>query len=226
VSVHLSEEEQLESLKRWWKENGLQTVLMVVLVTGGWFGWQFWQDFKREQAEAASLQYIEMMDIAASSATSEEQLAKYSHLAHTLKDYYADSHYAHFAALLLARQAVDQNDLETAKQELEWVLENSTDEALEQIVRLRLARVQVELGEVDAALELLEKPSESFVSIYAEARGDFYLLENETEAARAAYQSALDSLGARDAGARSVLEMKINQVMSSAAPLPASPEDV
>ena len=197
MSVHLSEEEQLESLKRWWKENGLQTLLTVVLVTGGWFGWQFWQDFNQEQAEAASLQYIEMMDIAASPVNSEEQLAKFTHLAHTLKDHYENSHYAHFAALILARRAIDENDLQTAREELEWVLANNSDEALEHIVSLRLARVRAELGEIDAALALVEKSPEGFASIFAEARGDFYLLENNAEAARAAYQSALDVLPIR-----------------------------
>ena len=42
MAEDITEEEQIEALKRWCAENGMQTVLAVVLVTGGYFGWQFW----------------------------------------------------------------------------------------------------------------------------------------------------------------------------------------
>ena len=38
MAEDITEEEQIEALKRWWAENGMQTVLAVVLVIGGYFG--------------------------------------------------------------------------------------------------------------------------------------------------------------------------------------------
>ena len=43
MAEHLSDEEQLESFKRWFKENGLSTIVVVVLAAGGYFGWEFWK---------------------------------------------------------------------------------------------------------------------------------------------------------------------------------------
>ncbi len=44
MAEHLSEEEQLEALKRWLSENGTSTVVGVVLAISGYLGWGFWQD--------------------------------------------------------------------------------------------------------------------------------------------------------------------------------------
>ena len=62
MADHLSEEEQIEAVKRWWAANGMQTILAVVLVIGGYFGWQAWTDHVDDQAAAASLVYQEMLD--------------------------------------------------------------------------------------------------------------------------------------------------------------------
>ena len=40
MADHITEEEQIEALKRWWDENGKQVVLAIVLTVGGYFGWQ------------------------------------------------------------------------------------------------------------------------------------------------------------------------------------------
>ena len=40
MAEHLTDEQQFESLKQWWKENGMQLVLLVVLAVGGWYAWQ------------------------------------------------------------------------------------------------------------------------------------------------------------------------------------------
>ena len=44
MADHITEEEQIEALKRWWDENGKQVVLAIVLTVGGYFGWQAWTD--------------------------------------------------------------------------------------------------------------------------------------------------------------------------------------
>ena len=62
MADHITEEEQIEALKRWWEENGKQTILGIALIVGGYFGWQAWTDHSEEQASAASLTYQEMLD--------------------------------------------------------------------------------------------------------------------------------------------------------------------
>ena len=62
MADHITEEEQIEALKRWWEENGKQTILGIALIVGGYFGWQAWTDHSVEQSSAASLTYQEMVD--------------------------------------------------------------------------------------------------------------------------------------------------------------------
>ena len=62
MADHITEEEQIEALKRWWDENGKQVVLAIVLTVGGYFGWQAWTDYVEEKTAAASLVYQEMLD--------------------------------------------------------------------------------------------------------------------------------------------------------------------
>ena len=102
MADHLSEEEQIEAFKRWWAENGLQTILGVVLIVGGYFGWQGWQQAQQEQAGQASELYMEMVNIISSQAAGEPlNVAKRVAVetsAEQLKQDYAGSGYAQFAA--------------------------------------------------------------------------------------------------------------------------------
>lgn len=214
MADHLTEQEQMEMLKRWWKERGAQTLLLVILGVGGWFGWHQWQDYKERNAQQASLVYDEMMGLAGQTSELDEgQRARVNELAQTLTETYANSQYAHYASLLLARIAVADKDLNRAEVELRAVM-NTADDELAAVARLRLARVLAARGEYDDALALVEhEVSSALVSQYAEVRGDIQVLRGDLGAARAAYQAALDALDATQDNGRAVLELKLNQVL-------------
>ena len=44
MELYDSEEQQVEAIKDWWKENGKAVVLGVVVGLGGLFGWRYYQD--------------------------------------------------------------------------------------------------------------------------------------------------------------------------------------
>ena len=50
MADHLQEEEQLEAIQQWWRENRVSVVAAVVLTLGGSFGWSEYQDYSQEQA--------------------------------------------------------------------------------------------------------------------------------------------------------------------------------
>jgi len=224
VSAHLTDEEQLENLKRWWRENGLQSLLVVVLALGGWFGWQYWQERRQSLAEQASVLYNQMLSIEAETAEgtlTPEQRASLTHLAVTLKDAYGRSQYGRYAALLMAKLAVADNDLEAAARELRWVFERADDPAMKLLARLRLARVESARGQYQQALDLLAVDSPGALApAYAEVRGDILLRQGSIDAARSAYQTALATLSPEDVGTRAMLELKLGQV-----PVPAAPNN-
>src|SRR3990167_10017636 len=56
AALDLQEQEQLDTLKAWWTENGsrlLGALLVVVVAVGGWRGWQYYQN--QQSSEAATL---------------------------------------------------------------------------------------------------------------------------------------------------------------------------
>lgn len=220
MAEHHTDEQQLESLKHWWKQNGMQLVLIVALSVGGWYAWQQWQGNKKIKAEMGSLVYIEMMDIASQAPLNnlpDEQREMMVEKSQILKNDYANTQYAHYAGLLLAKLAVAEKRLDDAVEELQTVIDNTEGEELSYIAKMRLARVEVARENYSQALQLLEgdMPPEILPSV-AELRGDIHLLAGNQPAARAAYQRALDTLGTEDQRLRALLELKLNQVVSAA----------
>jgi len=217
VADHLSEEEQIEAFKRWWAENGLQTLLSIVLVVGGYFGWQSWQQHEQDQAAEASDLYTEMVEIVSSQAQGERlNVAKRVAVeasADQLKQDFAGSGYAQFAALLKAKLAVDNNELDAAAAELQWVLDAGPELETERLTRLRLARVEAARGNLDTALQMVQgiDPAE-MKSAYEEAKGDFYVQQGNADSAFTAYQAALETNQSTDSTIGSILQLKISQV--------------
>ncbi len=187
VDVNLSEEEQVEALKKWWKENGKSVVAGIVIGLGGVFGWQYWSQHQQQVAEQASLQFEQLTDsVAAGSAAAVAQ-------ANALIAAYGDSAYARFAALDLAKVKFQQGDVAGAKEQLRWVVANADDQALQQIARLRLARLLLDEGGLDEALSLIaQAPTDDFRGDFAELRGDIALKKGDRTAARQAYGEALE----------------------------------
>ena len=60
-----SEQEELEALHKWWKENGRAVAIGLVLGLGGVFGWTTWQARVEAAAEEQSVAYQNLADTAA-----------------------------------------------------------------------------------------------------------------------------------------------------------------
>ena len=57
VDVYRTEEEQVEALKRWFRDNGRSLVTAILIALILVFGFRYWQDSQLRQREAASAQY-------------------------------------------------------------------------------------------------------------------------------------------------------------------------
>jgi predicted negative regulator of RcsB-dependent stress response len=228
VSVHLTEEEQLEVLKRWWKDYGRTVLLAAVIAIGGYFGFTTWQEHQRQQAENASEIYdqlIKLADFTPGKTLSEADRATFNHLAQELKDGDSKSMYAHSAAFFLAKLAVMDEKLDEAAAELKWVLSAKPEVATEQLARLRLARVlTAQKSYADAMAQLSVEPAAAFASDYAEARGDILKAQGDLAAARTAYEQALSTNDPQQQERHMLLQMKVDDLkVADASPVPATP---
>jgi len=186
-----SEEEQLEVVKRWWKENGTSLIAGAVLAAAGVFGWNAWQNYQEGKAEAASARYQQLINMTAGTTLEDDQLSEAQTLIDELTDDYGNTLYAELAQLLEARLAVDQDDLSTAKQALQDVASHSSRRYVQSVAWLRLARIEVAQGNPEAALALLDQPiSDALAAQQANVRGDAFFAQNQPEQAREAWQTA------------------------------------
>ncbi|MGO2146642.1 YfgM family protein [Halomonas sp.] len=188
-----SEEEQLDIVKRWWKENGTSLIAGAALAAAGVFGWNAWQNYQQGQSEAASVRYQQLVNVATANELDEQQTASARELISELTDDYGKTLYAELALLMDARLAVQQGDIDAAKISLEQVADNSSRRYVQSLAWLRLARIEVANGNPEAALALLDEPiSEALAAQQANVRGDAYAALEQTNQARSAWQNALE----------------------------------
>lgn len=196
--AYQSEDEQVEALKKWFRENGRHAVTGILVAAVAAFGIFSWQQRQQHRTDSASVDYQNLLQavrgIEAETADAnkqKEQLATVRHLAETLKTDYESSTYAQLAALFKARLAVDENDFAQAETEFKWVLEHKPSAEIKALTQLRLARVLHAKGDDDAALKQLDEASAgSYASAYVQLKGDIAQTRGDIEAARAAYVRA------------------------------------
>lgn len=206
-----TEEEQLEALKNWWKKNGTAIVLAVVAAIAGTVGWQTWNARQAAQNAEASRMYENLTDaVRVSMSGGEVGIESIHHLSEELKDKHARSGYAGFAALLMARVAVEAGDLNEAQAQLSWVIEHAREQDLRTLASIRKAQLLLTLEELEQARQLLRSVTPgAYASLWHEVMGDLHYLEGDAALARDAYLQAKSFLG----GQSSVLiQLKIDDL--------------
>ncbi|MFO6424900.1 YfgM family protein [Motilimonas sp. KMU-193] len=204
-----TEEQQVDAIKNWWKENGTAVIFGTVVGLGALWGWRYYNEQKIAGQEAASQAYSQAVEVLESG--SDDAWVK----TQTFIEQNSDNNYGALAAMMLAKSAVDKGDFELALNQLNWLKKNKASEILLPAVNLRLARVQAELKQFDAALATLgEVKDEAFKAKAEEAKGDIFLQQGQLDQARAAYQAAVIAGG--EAG-NPALKIKLDDLAQPAA---------
>ena len=185
-----TEEEQVEALKRWWKENGKSLVLTIAVSIGGVLSWNAYQDHQANQAETASVYFQQLINSAPEGQLNESQIAEVRYNSELLKTEFEASTYAQFGALMLARVEVQEGNLTAAAAELQWVIEQQGDAEINALATIRLAKLLGAEGQYDKALALLVDGDDAWQLGRLEVRGDLLVAQGELDAARIAYEKA------------------------------------
>jgi predicted negative regulator of RcsB-dependent stress response len=186
AGLQLSEDEQSERLKAWWKENGTSVIAGAVLGIAVIGGVNYWRIYKAEQAEAAAALYQQVVQ-----ERGEPALAA----GRALIDDYSGTPYAGKAALYLAKYAFENGDAEQAAEHLEWARTEASDPSDRKVAQLRLARVALSRGDPDRAEAVLSgMQAGGYESELRELLGDIAMARNDPATARVEYEAALDVL--------------------------------
>lgn len=217
MEFYESEEQRVDALKKWWKDNSSSVVMGLALGLAVLGGWNLWQGHQKQKAEEASGLYQQLLK-----AVEAKQTDPAIKLAERLIEQHQGSAYAVYAALFEARLKAESGDLAGAKKILGDLLASNKDENIKHLARLRLGQVLLALGETDPALKLLEplksRDMGKYESQYEELKGDLYGAEQRGSEALAAYERAKET-----GETAPLLDIKINNlavepVASAAAP--------
>lgn len=200
--------EQSAVVKKWLSENGSAIVMGLVIAFGGLFGFKQWQSWQESNKQQASTEYEVMNELLVAG-----QLDAAMSNFQNLQDKYARSPYTSMAALQMARARLEASQSGLAIDLYEFVVENGYPKAMSVIARLRLARVLLEQGTADEALEVVQAERDifGFESRYAEVRGDIYQAQGKKSEAITAYLEAFNTLEAGE-GDRATLVLKLESL--------------
>jgi predicted negative regulator of RcsB-dependent stress response len=219
---YLTDDEQLEHVKRVVAENWVWVAGGVVLGAALIFGYRYYESYRSGRALRAAAQFEEL-----TSALARDDQGRVRQVADGLMKEYPTSPYSDQAQLVLARLSVDSGKPADAIAPLTEVESHSKDAELRHIARLRLARVLTALGRPDDAIKTLAEDTwGAFASQAHEVRGDAFYAKHDTQGAVKEYRAAL---GAGDAVSvdSSLLQLKIADLSapSSAAPATTDPSN-
>lgn len=202
-----SEREQIETIKKWWKENGASVVIGIVLGIGIIFGWRGWQTYLQQQADIASSAYEHML-----LAFEQNYETQGRQEASLLMSEYSKTTYASLAALYLAKQELAAGNMEASHVNLKWMIEQNVMPELTQIARLRQAHLYLAENKIaEAKNALMGVQGTQFKASLSELKGDIAVLENDLTTAREAYQTALES-DLLASSHRTLLQMKLDDL--------------
>ncbi len=203
--MYETEEEQVEALKRWWKENSTSTIVGLVMGIVIILGWNYWQDHKKAQAVQASGTYDQLLK-----ALEDNKNDSVDKLAQRMQEQFKGTEYAAFSGLFAAKLKAQQGDFAAAKQMLKTIAAEPNKQ-LSNIAKIRLVRLMLATGEYEQGLQVINevdaKAAAGYSANYDELVGDLYVALDRLDEARTSYQNAL-----RNGQPSPLLQLKIDDL--------------
>ncbi|ABM94952.1 YfgM family protein [Methylibium petroleiphilum] len=215
--LDLQEQEQLDSIKHFWKQYGNLITWVLIIALGGFAAFNGWQWMQRDRSVKASVLFDEL-DKAVIAGDTDKAARVFS----DMKDRYGSTAFAGQAGLLAAKAQFEKGQNDAARASLEWVIGNASDKEYAVLARLRLAGVLLDEKKYDEALKALPTdPPQSFAGLAADRRGDILTAQGKPAEARTAYQAAFDAMPPT-LDYRRLVEAKLTALGAAEAPAAAA----
>ena len=192
LNEYETEDQQVEALKKWWKENGTSLIVGLFVGVSALFGWRYYVEQNNTHAIYASDLYMQVMQGAAMQTVDDKIIDMHNQLINE----FSDTPYAALASLALAKTEYEKDDIDGAVAQLELAVKHANDDITKQIASLRLASVYLEQKNYDQAMSLLNmKHDAAYDAQYEELKGDVYSARGDIAQARMAYDNAINLQG-------------------------------
>jgi predicted negative regulator of RcsB-dependent stress response len=186
TQLDLQEQEQLDTLKAFWKQYGNLITWVLIVALGAFAAWNGWNWWQRDQSLKASAMY-DALEQAAQAGDAERSGRVFA----DLKERYPGTAFAQQGGLAAAKVQFEKGQADAAKASLQWVADNAVETEYRTIARLRLAALLAAAKQYDEALKQLDGATAAgFEALVADRRGDVLAAAGKKDEARAAYQAA------------------------------------
>lgn len=207
MDSNLSNKEQAALFKQWVKEYGPSILIALVLGLGINYGWRYYKQSQARTAITASNLYNELV-----AYQFEKKTKLFNATATKLKQDYSATPYATLAELFAAKQAVIEKAYPKAITALQWVISNSKVAGMQQIARIRMARIQLQQGKNAKALTTLKTTNDkSFSAVIDQVKGDAFLAQGNKDKAKYFYHQAIDAYASQGLSSPSI-QFKLDQL--------------
>lgn len=207
MSFDLEEQEKIDELKAWWKQNGSTVLLAVAVFAAVLVGMQSWRYYQKSQQQQAAQVYEALQN-----GVQGKDIKRVREAAGQLIEKYPATPYAARAALLVAGANYELGDAKSAKAQLQWVIEHAKEDGARDIARLRLAGMQLDDKNYAEAMKLLEASHQkSFDGLFADLKGDVLAAQGKIADARTAYNTALEKIDEKSTY-RQIVQMKLDSL--------------
>ncbi len=185
--IDLEEQEQVDALKAWWKQNGKTVIMAVSVFIVTIAGIQGWRVYQSNQAHQAAAMYSQLEN-----AEQTKDTKKIRDAAGQIIEKYPSTPYAARAALISARANYESGDAKSAKAQLEWVVGHSKEAPVLDMARLRLAGILLDEKNFAESIKLLNaKHEDTYDGLYADLLGDAMVAQGKADEARKAYKESI-----------------------------------
>ena len=207
MDIYASDEEKGEEIKQWWKDNGRAVVLGCVLGGAVIFSGRYWLNYQSQQSLNASQTYQEFIG-----ALNQDNQPLAETASKKLVDEFSSTAYATFSEFEMAASAVKNNDLESAKTNLNWTMEHAKLSGHKELARLRLVQILTAEAKYEPALSLIsQSESNAYLSLFTELKGDILVAQGKESDAKIAYgQAIIDLIDGEPR--KQLLQLKLNDV--------------
>lgn len=207
MSVYMTEEEQLEAIKKWWQRHNTLITVILSLVLLAVSGYKYWYWHEEKVNTQASNAYEHLMV-----AFSNHDNKGVQSFANQLINEYGQTVYADAARMTLAKFYVSKENYNKAKEMLQVVANNSKMPAFKQIAKIRISRLFAAEKSYDQALtELSVVDDEAYRPVINELKGDIYAATGKYQQAISSYKEAINEVRTHGMG-NLFLEMKTNEL--------------
>lgn len=187
MEMYVTEEQQLESIKQWFKKYGNILSWALILCLLGFTAVRYWFHHQSLMHDQASEDYFLLM-----TAVEQKDQTTIKAKAESLLKQYPKSVYATFGSFVLANEAAKVDDFTQAQEHLQWVIDHSQQSNFKALAKVRLMRLLLSEGKLDEAMKLYDPNSAAgFLPMMEELRGDILLKQNKPLLAAEAFEKAL-----------------------------------